>query len=88
MHNICRVKSIPLILGYFCISGFASSGNRNIYKNRPLCSVLTAFHIDALAAWRSGHRTHLKSRRPGFESFQGIRFLGKTKENLQLCLTD
>jgi hypothetical protein len=31
----------------------------------------------ALAAWRSGHRTRLRNTRPGFESRQGVRFLGK-----------
>jgi hypothetical protein len=31
----------------------------------------------ALTAWRSGHSISLQDRRPGFESFQGIRFLGK-----------
>jgi hypothetical protein len=33
---------------------------------------------NALAAWRSGHRIGLQDSRPGFESRQGIRFLGKT----------
>jgi hypothetical protein len=28
----------------------------------------------ALVEWRSGHRTRLKNRRPGFESRQSIRF--------------
>jgi hypothetical protein len=32
----------------------------------------------SLGAWRIGHRTHL--RRPGFESRQGIRILGKNTE--------
>jgi hypothetical protein len=31
----------------------------------------------ALAAWRSRHRIRLKIRSPGFESRQGIRFLGR-----------
>jgi hypothetical protein len=29
---------------------------------------------NALAAWRSGHHSHLRNRGPGFESRQGIRF--------------
>jgi hypothetical protein len=32
----------------------------------------------ALAAWRRGHRIRLRNRRPGFESRQGVRFLGKS----------
>jgi hypothetical protein len=42
----------------------------------------------ALAAWRSGHRIRLRNRRPGFESRQGVRFLGKTSEFCYVCILD
>jgi hypothetical protein len=41
----------------------------------------------ALAAWRSGHLIGLQDSRPGFESRQGIRFLGKNIAML-LCVFD
>jgi hypothetical protein len=44
----------------------------------------------SLAAWRSGHRIRLRNRRPGFESRQGLRFLGSLSSavvynRLNLC---
>jgi hypothetical protein len=32
-------------------------------------------------AWRSQHRIHFRTNRPGFESRQGIRFLLKCQSN-------
>jgi hypothetical protein len=37
----------------------------------------STFNKVVLAAWHSGH-SNLRNNRPGFESRQGIRFLGKT----------
>jgi hypothetical protein len=34
--------------------------------------------INALVAWRSGHRIRLRNRRPGFGSRQGLRFIRKS----------
>jgi hypothetical protein len=42
--------------------------------------------IFALAAWRSGHRIRLSNISPGFESRQGVRFLGKVAT--LLCIID
>jgi hypothetical protein len=40
-----------------------------------------------MAPQHSGHRIHLWDRRPGFESRQGIRFLGKTYQCCCVQLT-
>jgi hypothetical protein len=53
-------------------------------KLLPLLFGKSILNFFVLAAWR-GHRSRLRDSRPGFESRQGISFLGKT---MLLCVFD
>jgi hypothetical protein len=45
--------------------------------NITTVSAYIKYYIQSLAAWCSGHRIRLRKGRPGFESRQGLSFLGK-----------
>jgi hypothetical protein len=76
----CSWHDISFVLSfYLCI------GRSAFYlgiKSRSNCA---PFDMCALAAWRSGHLILLCNRRLGFESRQGIRFLGKIYIAMLLC---
>jgi hypothetical protein len=69
--DTCPMKNLAtqrLTAQFFPVLVFCAKKNLAIPSSYEAGKHLHVCMYDALAAWRSGHRIHLRNRKPGFES--------------------